>query len=259
MVRNSAKLQHPVILVVFLCFVWSCARWGSKVPPPPPIQQCADLPAHSGPKHIVKVVEIGIPLDEIERYPALGENQVGRHLNRILAQAASDSDRFQLVSNQVEILSERVLEIEKRQNRGLLLFMLPSIYKGPEVDYFLSAVVYSFVACSPEGTVSLLHKQISCRTSIRVQVEITNLGEITVPGSARGSVAHVWEGPLWGPNTAFDPENVIRATELAVPCALRNAIQAALRKGILTENSSLSPSALHQTSGHNTGRSSRSD
>src|SRR5262245_21263058 len=144
MVRVATKIRYSVVSAVFLYFLSGC--WAHVVPPPPPIQQCADLP-NLGTIYDARIVEIEIKLTDLKRYPALRQNMVGWRLSRYLAQAASDTDLFNLVQHLTPVIHEIQVEGDSREGHESLKYIIPGGIEG--ADYLLSAEVYGFVACSP--------------------------------------------------------------------------------------------------------------
>jgi hypothetical protein len=100
------------------------------------------------------------------------------------------------------------------------------------------AQVFDFVACSPVESIGLVNKNLTCVTSVGVQVRIakTATGEYipgsTDPLSPEGKYVHTVNLSLFGDTRlAFDQSAVGKATTQATQYAVLKALQRSDRAG----------------------------
>ncbi len=236
--KTKARRLVPLLIAALALAVGGCAT-----PPPPAAQASAPVmeepavqfPPYDGPKRRVQVVEIQIPEKDLEHYPELAEKRVGFGLSSILVEALFDSGRFDLLEGQDEIL-KRHLNLWQRTADGFYLRdQPPAGLAAPE--FLVYAKVFDFVPCSPEERIGLSGKQLSCVTSVGVQVRIENTAGQYVPGttdplSPQARYVHSKTLSLLGsPQTAFDQSAVGKATWKAMRYALLQALTRLDRQG----------------------------
>jgi len=198
-------------------------------------QPTVQFPPYDGPKRRVQVVEIEIPEKDLEHYPELAEKRVGFGLSSILVEALFDSGRFDLLEGQDEIL-KRHLNLWQRTADGFYLKdQPPAGLAAPE--FLVYAKVFDFVPCSPMERIGLTGKELSCVTSVGVQVRIENTAGQYVPGttdplSPQAQYVHSKTLSLLGsPQVAFDQSAVGKATWKAMRYALLQALTRLDRQG----------------------------
>lgn len=224
--------RFPVCLMAVGLSLWGCATQNGPVPTPPPPEVKEDyvrFPEYDGPKRRVQVVEIGIPPRDLDRYPELAEKRVGFGLSSILVETLFDTERFDLLEGQDEIL-RRHFTLWQRTEDGFYLKDEPLAGLAPP-EFLVYAKVFDFVACSPEEEIGPTRKQLTCVTSVAVQVRIENRSGQYVPGttdplSPQGSFVHTQDLSLFGsPQMAFDQSAVGKATWKAARYAVLQALE----------------------------------
>jgi curli biogenesis system outer membrane secretion channel CsgG len=184
------------------------------------------------------VVQINIPADDIKRYTELGEKRVGFGLSNILVETLFDTGRFTFLEDKEHIL-RRLVELWELTEDGILV-------KNPAApdtalqapDFLIYAEVFDFAACSPVERIGLTSKQLTCITSVGVQVRIDNTatGE-DIPGSTdplspEGKHVHTVNlSPFGDSQSAFNQSAVGKATLKATQYAVLKAIQRFDRAG----------------------------
>ena len=204
-------------------------------PPPAVEDDSVRFRPHEGPRRRVQVVEIGIPAKELDRYPELREKRVGLGLSSILVETLFDTGRFDLIEGQEKII-ERHAKLWQLREDGFYLKDHP--FEGLIAPEFLVyAKIFDFVACSPEERINPAGKQLTCVTSVGVQVRIENRAGQFVPGttsplSKEGSYAHTKDLSFFGsPEMAFDQSAVGKATWKATRHAVLRAAERLDRQG----------------------------
>src|SRR6266571_5366857 len=172
------------------------------------------FPPYNGPKRRVQVVEIKIPLEDVRRYPELAEKRVGFGLSNILVETLYDTNRFTFLEEKEQVL-KRLVELWELTQDGILV-KNPT---APETalqapDFLVYAEILDFVACSPVERIGLTGKNLTCVTSVGVQVRIaTTATSEYIPGSAEGKYVHTVNLSLFGDtHLAFDQSAVGKAT-----------------------------------------------
>jgi curli biogenesis system outer membrane secretion channel CsgG len=185
------------------------------------------FPAYRGPQRKIQVVQINIPADDIKRYPELGEKRVGFGLSNILVETLFDTGRFAFLEDKEQIL-RRLVELWEMTEDGILVKNPATPDTGLHApDFLVYAEVFDFVACSPVESIGRVNKQLSCVTSVGVQVRIANTatGEY-IPGSAEGQYVHTVRLSLFGDSRlAFDQSAVGKATLKATQYAVLKALE----------------------------------
>jgi curli biogenesis system outer membrane secretion channel CsgG len=196
------------------------------------------FPPYRGPKHTVQVVQINIPADDIKHYPELGEKRVGFGLSNIVVETLFDTGRFTFLEDKEQLL-RRLVELWELTEDGILV-------KNPAApntalqapDFLVYAQVFDFVACSPVESIGLVNKNLTCVTSVGVQVRIANsaTGEYipgsTDPLSREGKYVHTVNLSLFGDSRlAFDQSAVGKATLNATQYSVLKALQRFDRAG----------------------------
>jgi curli biogenesis system outer membrane secretion channel CsgG len=190
------------------------------------------FPPYDGPKRRVQVVQINIPADDIRRYPELAEKRVGFGLSNILVETLYDTNRFTFLEEKEQVL-KRLVELWELTQDGILV-KNPT---APETalqapDFLVYAEIFDFVACSPVEKIGLTGKNLTCVTSVGVQVRIgsTATGEYipgsTDPMSPEGKYIHTVNISLFGgAGRAFDQSAIGKATLKATRYAVLKALQ----------------------------------
>jgi curli biogenesis system outer membrane secretion channel CsgG len=220
---------------------WGCAT--SQGPhgmaqPSAPAVESVKFPPYRGPKHKIHVVQINIPADDIKHYPELGEKRVGFGLSNILVETLFDTGRFTFLEDKEQIL-RRLVELWELTEDGILVktpVAPDTALQAP--DYLVYAQVFDFVACSPVESIGLVGKNLTCVTSVGVQVRIakTTTGEYipgsTDPLSPEGKYVHTVNLSLFGDTRlAFDQSAVGKATLKATQYAVLKVLQRSDRAG----------------------------
>ena len=227
------------MVVGLLC--WGCAaNVGSHgaAPSTPSEAEGVKFPPIRGAKRKIQVVQINIPADDIKCYPELGEKRVGVGLSNILVETLFDTGRFTFLEDKEHIL-RRLVELWELTEDGILVknpVAPETALQAP--DFLIYAEVFDFVACAPVERIGLASKQLTCITSVGVQVRIANTatGEYipgsTDPLSPEGKYVHTVNLPLFGDGrSAFDQSAVGKATLKATQYAVLKAIQRLDRAG----------------------------
>jgi curli biogenesis system outer membrane secretion channel CsgG len=200
--------------------------------PVTPDAESVSFPPYHGTPRKIQVVQINIPADDIKRYPELAEKRVGFGLSNILVETLFDTGRFTFLEDKEQIL-RRLVELWELTEDGILVknpVAPDTALQAP--DLLIYAEVFDFVACSPVERVSFGGKQLTCITSVGVQVRIakTATGEYlpgsTDPLSPEGKYVHTVNLSLFGDTRlAFDQSAVGKATFKATQYAVLKALQ----------------------------------
>jgi curli biogenesis system outer membrane secretion channel CsgG len=190
------------------------------------------FPPYRGPKRNIQVVQINIPADGLKHYPELGEKRVGFGLSNILVESLFDTGRFTFLEDKEQIL-RRLVELWELTEDGILVknpVAPATTLQAP--DFLVYAQVFDFVACSPIESIGLVNKNLTCVTSVGVQVRIANTatGEYipgsTDPLSPEGKYVHTVNLSLFGDTRlAFDQSAVGKATLKATQYAILKSLQ----------------------------------
>jgi curli biogenesis system outer membrane secretion channel CsgG len=232
------QMAHSMIIGLL---AWGCAAsegpHGMAHTASPQVESVR-FPPYRGPKHTVQVVQINIPADDIKHYPELGEKRVGFGLSNIVVETLFDTGRFTFLEDKEQLL-RRLVELWELTEDGILV-------KNPAApntalqapDFLVYAQVFDFVACSPVESIGLVNKNLTCVTSVGVQVRIANsaTGEYipgsTDPLSREGKYVHTVNLSLFGDSRlAFDQSAVGKATLNATQYSVLKALQRFDRAG----------------------------
>jgi hypothetical protein len=192
-----------------------------------PEVETVKFPPYRGPKHKIWGFQIKIPVDDIQRYPELGEKRVGFGLSSILVETLFETGRFTFLEDKEQIL-RRLVELWEMTEDGILVKNAAAPDTALQApDYLVYAEIFDFVACAPVERISLMHKQLTCLTSVGVQVRMTQTGSGEyIPGSAAGTYAHTVNLSLFGDTRlAFDQSAVGKATVKATQYAVLKALE----------------------------------
>lgn len=239
--RTSVR-QCVGFFVATCVLLWGCASTVGPLGPATPQPAVSDdtprFPAYQGPKRKVQVVQINIPAADVQRYPELAEKRVGFGLSSILVETLFDTGRFAFLEEKEQIL-KRLVEQWELSADGILVkdpVAQETALQAPE--FLVYAEVFDFVACSPVETIGGLGKNLSCLTSVGVQVRITNTatGEYipgsTDPLSTQGKYQHSVNTSLFArQGMAFHQSAVGKATLKATRFAVRQVLQRFDRTG----------------------------
>lgn len=233
--------RHILLLIALGVWLWGCAVAQG----PDALSQATareeeriGFPAYQGPKRKVQVVQIHIPLEDTKRYPELAEKRVGFGLSNLLVETLFDTGRFSFLEEKEQIL-KRLVELWKLTDAGIFVKTTEAPEPGLQApDFLVYAEVFDFVACSPTEKIGPTSKNLSCTTSVEVQVRIGNAvtGEYipgsTDPLSREGKYLHTVQLPLFGnARLMFDQSAVGKATLKATRYALYKALQRFDRAG----------------------------
>jgi curli biogenesis system outer membrane secretion channel CsgG len=206
--------------------------------PVSPEVESVRFPPYRGPKRKIQVVQINIPAEDLKRYPELAEKRVGFGLSNILVETLFDTGRFTFLEDKEQIL-RRLVELWELTEDGILVktpVAPDTALQAP--DLLIYAEVFDFVACSPVESIGLGRKNLTCVTSVGVQVRIANTatGEYipgsTDPLSPEGKYVHAVTLPLFGDiRLAFDQSAVGKASLKASQYAVLKALQRFDRAG----------------------------
>jgi curli biogenesis system outer membrane secretion channel CsgG len=233
--------RQMACLMVLGMLGWGCASSeGPHGTVQPTVLEAASVkfPPYRGPKHKIQVVQINIPADDIKHYPELGEKRVGFGLSNILVETLFDTGRFTFLEDKEQIL-RRLVELWELTEDGILVknpVAPDTALQAP--DFLVYAQVFDFVACSPVESIGLVNKNLTCVTSVGVQVRIakTATGEYipgsTDPLSPEGKYVHTVNLSIFGDTRlAFDQSAVGKATMQATQYAVLKALQRSDRAG----------------------------
>lgn len=184
---------------------------------------------YQGPDRLpLQVVEIRIPLEDLKRYPDLARKQVGFGLSSLLHEVLSQTQRFDLVEADPEIL-RKIMDQWEWSRDGVIKMPRPQLKAAAFLVY---AKIFDFVVCSPLDDVRLLQKRLTCVTSVGVQVRmVKTMSRQLIVGSTNalqpeGTYCHTVSMPLWGdPGGAFDQSAVGKATYKATRYAVSQLLQ----------------------------------
>lgn len=233
--------RHLIYLTVIGFSLWGCASTigphGTSAPEPTVLERVV-FPPYQGPLRKIQVVQINIPAEDVKRYPELAEKRVGFGLSSILVETLFDAARFTFLEEKEQII-KRLVEQWELSEDGILVkdpVAQQTALQAPE--FLVYAEVFDFVACSPLEKIGATRKQLSCITSVGVQVRIakTATGEYipgsTDPLSPQGKYTHsVNLSAFADTSTAFDQSAVGKATLKATRYAVLQALQRFDRAG----------------------------
>jgi len=157
---------------------------------------------------------------------------VGFGLSSILVETLFDSGRFAFLEEKEQLL-KRLVELWELTENGILVKNTTAAETALQAPEFLVyAEVFDFVACSPLEKLGAMQKNLSCVTSVGVQVRIANTatGEYipgsTDPLSPQGKYIHTVHVSLFaGAGMPFDQSAVGKATLKATRYAVLQALQ----------------------------------
>lgn len=209
------------------------------VPPAQTVpEKPVSYPPYQGPKHKIQVVQINIPAEDVKRYPELAEKRVGFGLSSILVETLYDTGRFVFLEEKEQILKRLVEQWELTEDGILVKDSAAQETALQAADFLIYAQVFDFVGCSPIEQVGVARKQLTCVTSVGVQVRITKTatGEYipgsTDPLSSQGKYIHTVNASLFADTgTPFDQSAVGKATLKATRYAMRKALERFDRAG----------------------------
>jgi curli biogenesis system outer membrane secretion channel CsgG len=234
-VRSTAMRPQMIFLAVIGLLLWGCAVTKDIYEASqngPPEAKGVSFPPYQGPKRNIQVVQIHIPVEDTKRYPELAEKRVGFGLSNILVETLFDTGRFTFLEEKEQIL-KRLVELWKLSEYGIYVRTSEAPEPGLQApDFLVYAEVFDFVACSPVERIGLVNKNLTCVTSVGVQVRIANTatGEYipgsTDPLSPEGKYLHTVNLPLFGDaRLAFDQSAVGKATLKATQYAVFKALE----------------------------------
>lgn len=223
------------VIIILTFFFGSCATTvgphGSPASLTAPEEEVR-FPAYQGPKRKIQVVEIRIPAEDIKRYPELAEKRVGFGLCNILVETLFDTGRFLFLEEKEQILKRLVEQWELTEDGILVRDPVAGEVALQAPEFLAYAEVFDFVACSPVEQIGLLNKNLTCITSVGVQVRIVSTATSEyIPGSTdplspQGKYVHTVNLPLFATTTmAFDQSAVGKATLKATRYAVLQMLQ----------------------------------
>jgi len=174
------------------------------------------------------VVEIHIPRKDLDHYPELASKQVGLGLGSRLLEILFQTQRFDLLEAEPEILRAIMDQWEWTRDGVVITIPPPRLKPAAFLGY---AKIFDFVVCSPLDDAKLLHKRLTCVTSVGVQVRLVKMmsrqlilgsSDARRPGS---TYCHTISGPIWWPDGAFAQSAVGKATDKAMRYAVGQLLQ----------------------------------
>lgn len=235
---GSGTTATGIGLALLGLLLWGCASTvGPHSTPSAGITSPVTFPPYSGPKRKIQVVQINIPVADIQRYPELAEKRIGFGLSSILVETLFDTGRFTFLEEQEEML-KRLVEQWELTADGILV-KDPSAQETAlqAADFLVYAKVFDFVACSPVEDIGLTRTRNTCVTRVGVQVRIANTatGEYlpgsTNPLSPESAYVHPVQTSLFGKQTAFNQSAVGKATLQATRYAVQQMLQRFMKAG----------------------------
>lgn len=222
--------RQMIFLAAIGCLLWGCAVTKAIYETSqngPREAKGVSFPPYQGPKHKIQVVQIHIPVEDTKRYPELAEKHVGFGLSNILVETLFDTGRFTFLEEKEQLL-KRLVELWKLSEYGIYVRTSEVPEPGLQApDFLVYAEVFDFVACSPVERIGWANKNLTCVTSVGVQVRIANTvtGEY-IPGSAEGKYVHTMNLSLFGDTRlAFDQSAVGKATLKATQYAVVKVLE----------------------------------
>jgi hypothetical protein len=231
--RRAVLQQTPLVVTIGL-FLWGCAvtkdhqaiyQNESRQ------EESLGFPPHHGPKRAIQIVRISIRPEDIQSYPELGKNLVGYGLYNMFKEILDRTGRFNIVEDRKEILT-RQADLWKLSDSGAD-FTLLRVLEG--VQFLFDAELFNFTACSRNESIWLFRKQLTCATTVGVQVSIHKremardsspiLGTTDLL-TGEGTYVHSVNLPVFGDaSLAFDQAAVGKATWKSTHYALIKALQ----------------------------------
>lgn len=205
------------------------------VPPPSYDDQLVRFPPWTGPKRKLQIQEITIPEVELNHYPALASAQVGTGLSRLLVDALADTGRFDLLEQRAPLIQRLSNRLQRAANGGGAPTL--AITAGEEPAFFLYAKIFDVAMCMPNSWPSESPPGFACRTSLGVQIRISDSSGQFIPGathpvSPQGRYVHAQTMPLFGDDSvSFDQSAMGRAGAKALRHAVLQAIERLERLG----------------------------
>ena len=221
-----------VIVVVAGILIGGCApRLGAQdiVPPPRYDAQLVRFPPWTGPKHKLQIQEITVPEIELKRYPTLASAQVGQGLSRLLVELLSDTGRFNLLEQRAPLIPRPNDLFQRSAIGGDRPTLAIKDEKAPML--FLYAKLFDVAMCTTNSRSPEPQIVSTCRTSLGVQIQISNAAGQFVPGathplSPQGRYVHAKTMPLFGDDPeSFDQSAMGRVAAKAVRHAVLQAIE----------------------------------
>jgi curli biogenesis system outer membrane secretion channel CsgG len=224
-----------MLLAAIGFWLWGCASTvgpHGTVPPDAMEDERPSFPPYQGPKRTIEVVQYRIPAEDVSRYPELAEKRIGFGLSSILVETLFDTGRFTFLEEKEQFLKRLVEQWEATEN-GIFVKKPAAMETALQAAEFLVyAEVFHFVVCSPLEKLSALQKDLSCVTSVDVQMRIVNTATREyIPGSTdllspQGKYVHTVHRPLFGSaGMPFDQSAVGKATLKATRYAVLQALQ----------------------------------
>lgn len=198
---------------------------------PPVSEPRVTFPPYKGTPRNAQIVQIRIPAEDLQRYPELAEKRVGFGLSNILVETLFDTGRFVFLEEKAQILKRLVEQWELTEDGILVKDPRAQETALQAAEFLVYAEIFDFVACSPLERIAGLRKQLTCVTSVGVQVRIVNTATgsyipgSTDPLSSQGKYMHASDLTLFaGGAVPFDQSAVGKATLNATRYAVRQAL-----------------------------------
>ena len=238
MMRQLCKAVIAIIVMGAAILTNGCTpNWDAQNigPPQPYDAQLVRFPPWTGPKRQLQIQEIAVPEGELKRYPALASAQVGQGLCRLLVDTLADTGRFDLLEQRTALIERLSGQLQRMANGQETSSQITTKEAAPR--FLLYAKIFDVVMCAPDSRPLESRPVSTCRTSLGVQIQISNPSGQFVPGathplSPQGRYVHAKTMPFFGDDSApFDQSAMGRAAAKAVRHAVLQAIERLERHG----------------------------
>ncbi len=172
------------IMIAGSCLLWHCTANVDSNPAPRPESATAQhvrFPPVQGAKRTLQVQAMRIPTADLERYPELAEQHVVMGLTRLLVETLSATGWFDL-QEELEQLVTRLGPLWQRTEDGLAFQDEPRRGEGAP-EFLMDVKLFDVVVCASEQKIALTREQLTCRSSVGIQVRIENTEGQFIPGS----------------------------------------------------------------------------
>jgi curli biogenesis system outer membrane secretion channel CsgG len=193
----------------------------------------ADVRAHSGPRHRVQVIRVGVGRDIAEQHPELADRRVGYGLSNRILEALYETGRFDFVEEKDSVL-KKMSDQWRLSEAGIIsedTRTEPGSLTGAE--FIVYAEVFDFSVTRAERLAAGASTQRNS-TLVGVQIRLVDAttGEYVVAsgsGDATTTASALWVSPT----VEFDQSTVGIATRRAVNLAVNQLLSRALSRGVL--------------------------
>lgn len=193
----------------------------------------ATVQPHTGPRHRVQVIRIGIGRDIAEQHPELADRRVGYGLSNRILEALYETGRFDFVEEKEAVLKQMsdqwrlseagIISEDTRTDPGSLT----------GAEFIVYAEVYDFSATRAERlTAGASTQRNSTLVGVQIRMVDASTGEYVVAtgaGDATTTASALWMTPT----VEFDQSTVGIATRRAVNLAVNQLLDRALDRGVI--------------------------